>query len=325
MSISMEQLDGAVFLAFPEMKEMLMRELQERFSASFQNRADYGDLVVLPEYDVQTGQGGHEIPYWCRCALLEPVKICFESIGEAAAALQSLQRLWASYSCTCFRRTVLIQEKLPYISSKPRNFPARIPSSPVGLFALLDKNTMIASARTSSPFPAGRIQFAEDHENPPSRAYLKLQEALSLADCFFGSGFPSSGSRCLDAGACPGGWTYTLAQLGASVLAVDRTELAHSLMNHPQVEFMKHDAFTLKPHELGEFDWVFSDVICYPERLLGWIRMWLESGLTKRMVCTVKLQGGTDWKLISEFERIPHSKVVHLNYNKHELTFIHCG
>lgn len=42
------------------------------------------------------------------------------------------------------------------------------------------------------------------------------------------------------------------------------------------------------------------------------------------MICTIKMQGKTDWNLISKFEEIPDSKVVHLNYNKHELTFIHC-
>ena len=65
-------------------------------------------------------------------------------------------------------------------------------------------------------------------------------------------------------------------------------------------------------------------MICYPERLLEWIKMWLESGKTKKMICTIKMQGKADWNLISKFEEIPDSKVLHLNYNKHELTFIHC-
>ena len=183
---------------------------------------------------------------------------------------------------------------------------------------------MIASAKTSSSLPAGKISFIEDHENPPSRAYLKIQESLSVADSIFGCGLPSASSRCFEAGACPGGWTYVLVNLGAKVFAVDRSELVPLLMKNPLVKFLAHDAFTLKPESLGEFDWVFSDVICYPERLLEWIKMWLESGKTKKMICTIKMQGKADWNLISKFEEIPDSKVVHLNYNKHELTFIHC-
>ena len=54
---------------------------------------------------------------------------------------------------------------------------------------------------------------------------------------------------------------------GSEVFAVDRAELAPSLMKNDLVTFLAHDAFTLKPEDLGEFDWVISDVICYPELL----------------------------------------------------------
>ena len=134
---------------------------------------------------------------------------------------------------------------------------------------------------------------------------------------------PGKGSRCFEAGACPGGWTWVLVEQGAEVFAVDRAELAPSLMKNELVTFLAHDAFTLKPEDLGEFDWVISDVICYPERLLEWIKMWLASGKTKKMICTIKMQGEINWPLIAEFAAIPNSRIVHLNYNKHELTFMH--
>lgn len=35
------------------------------------------------------------------------------------------------------------------------------------------------------------------------------------------------------------------------------------------------------------------------------------------------MQGEINWPLVEEFSRIPNSRIVHLNYNKHELTFIH--
>lgn len=324
MSISIEKISGAAFLSFPEMHEILEEELAGRLSVSMENAVRYGELLYIPDYAARNSDGSFAVPYFCRSAMLAPFMLKFDSIGEASGELKKIQRSWASCSSACFRRAALIQEKLPYINFKPKNFPAKIPSSEIGLFCLLDKNTMIASAKTSSPLPAGKISFIEDHENPPSRAYLKIQESLSIADSIFGCGLPSAESKCFEAGACPGGWTYVLVNLGAKVFAVDRSELAAPLMKNPLVEFMAHDAFTLKPEALGEFDWVFSDVICYPERLLEWIKMWLESGKTKKMICTIKMQGKTDWNLISKFEEIPDSKVVHLNYNKHELTFIHC-
>ena len=95
-------------------------------------------------------------------------------------------------------------------------------------------------------------------------------------------------------------------------------------MNDSKVEFMKHDAFTLKPEDLGKFDWIFSDVICYPSRLYEWVNLWLESSLVKNMICTIKMQGEIDWLLVQKFAEIPNSIVVHLNYNKHELTWMHC-
>ena len=65
-----------------------------------------------------------------------------------------------------------------------------------------------------------------------------------------------------------------------------------------------------------------SDVICYPERLLEWINVWRKSALVRNIICTIKMQGEINWDLIAEFARIPNSKIVHLNYNKHELTIM---
>lgn len=319
MGASAEKLSGKIFLSFPEMKNLLESELTLRFGIEFSGRKDWGDLLYLPYYDSDRN------PYWSRTTLEEPFLLHFDSIGDAANYLRGLQRSWAPYTYTCFRRAALVQEKLPHVRLKPREFPFDIPSSPIGLYSLIDEHTLVASAKTTSCLPAGAVNFVEDHENPPSRAYLKIQEALLEAKHLFGVELPHEGQKCFEAGACPGGWTWVLQKLGASVLAVDRAELAPELMNNPLVKFMAHDAFTLTPEELGKFDWVFSDVICYPERLLGWIKRWLESGNTKNMICTIKMQGEIDWSLVGEFEKIPNSRILHLNYNKHELTFIHCG
>ena len=255
--------------------------------------------------------------------MLKPRILDFESIGEAANSLKNIQRNWAPYQYQYFRRANLIQEKLPYINLKPRSFPVKIPAKPIGLYTLISEKQMIFSAETSSFLPAGKITFLEDHENPPSRAYLKIQESLAMANLLNGTEFPKPGEHCFEAGACPGGWTWVLVGLGASVHAVDRAELSPELMENPLVKFQAHDAFTLKPQDIGFCDWVFSDVICYPERLLKWVNEWLESGLCRNMICTIKMQGEPDWDIIRQFSEIPGSRIVHLNYNKHELTWIH--
>ena len=325
---SIKKLDGIGFLAFPEQKDFLVSELKDRFnvsviaSESWQSNF-YGDLLYLSNKADFLQTSGGRFPYWARTCMTEPFLLKFDSIGEAAGELKKIQRNWAPYQFTCFRRAQLIQEKLPYINLKDRKFPFEIPDSPMGLYTLLDEHTMLASAETTSPLPAGTMSFIEDHENPPSRAYLKIQESLTLANYFFKCGLPGQNQKCFEAGACPGGWTWVLAGLGAKVYAVDRAELVPQLMENPLVTFRAHDAFTIPPQEVGQVDWVFSDVICYPERLLEWIGVWLDSGLTRYMICTIKMQGAIDWQLIDQFAAIPNSRIVHLNYNKHELTFIH--
>lgn len=307
------------FLPFPEQTELLISELETRFNINLKPSARYGQLLYYEDFPDLKGV----YPYWARTVMLEPFFLNFKTIGEAANNLKEIQRNWAPYQYTCFRRAQLIQEKLPYINLKDRKFPVKIPQSPIGLYTLIDENNLIASAKTTSYLPAGSLPFIEDHENPPSRAYLKIQESLTMANLLNGTPLPDSNSRCFEAGACPGGWTWVLINLGAQVYAVDRAELAPELMSNPLVKFKAHDAFTLRPEEIGPIDWLFSDVICYPERLFEWINMWLKYNPNLNMICTIKMQGSINWPLIQQFADIPGSKIVHLNYNKHELTWIH--
>ena len=316
---TIQQLRGRAFLAFPEMMALLRDELEKRFGYDSTGSEVYGDLLYCPDFPEER----EETPYFASTTYLQPFKLSFTSITEAASGLKAIQRNWAPYQYQLFRRAALIQEKLPYINLKERTFPFEIPHSPMGAYTLIDEHTIIASALTSSPLPAGRLHFVEDHENPPSRAYLKIQESLTLFRYYFGEELPKANEKCFEAGACPGGWTWVLVNLGAQVFAVDRAELAPSLMKNPLVTFQAHDAFTLKPDEIGAFDWIFSDVICYPERLFEWVNMWLESGKVRNMICTIKMQGEIDYDLVHRFASLPNSKVVHLNYNKHELTWLH--
>jgi len=307
------------FLSFPEQTELLVSELKGRFNITQKPTARYGDLLYFENLNLSEAP----IPYWSRTTMLDPFFLDFKTIGEAANALKEIQRNWAPYQYTCFRRAQLIQEKLPYINLKDRKFPVTIPQSPIGLYTLINENTLIASAKTTSYLPAGTLHFVEDHENPPSRAYLKIQENLTMANLLNGTPLPAPGQRCFEAGACPGGWTWVLAGLGAEVFAVDRAPLADSLMKNPLITFQAHDAFTLTAEDIGPVDWIFSDVICYPERLLEWITKWLSIKPELNMICTIKMQGEINWPLIQQFADIPGSKIVHLNYNKHELTWIH--
>ena len=313
----LENLTGQAFLAFEEKLDWLIDELCTRFNADKSSFEIFGDLVYSPVPLCK-----NNFPYWASCVMLKPFFLTFDSVSNAANELKQIQRNWASYQFTLFRRSTLIQEKLPYINLKTRNFPYKVPQSQIGLFCLIENNKLIASSLTNSFLPAGKIRFVEDHENPPSRAYLKIQEALVHFESIFNK-FPKKGENCFEAGACPGGWTWVLCNLGCKVFAVDRSPLEESLMKNPLVKFLAHDAFTLKAEEIGEVDWVFSDVICYPERLYEWVNYWLKQKKVPNMICTIKMQGETNWEIIEKFAQIQNSKVLHLNYNKHELTWLY--
>jgi 23S rRNA (cytidine2498-2'-O)-methyltransferase len=268
--------------------------------------------------DLLTVMGPERTAYWVRNIWEKPFTAEFDSISDAARLLKSLQRNWTPYPIRLARRATLIAEALPHVSDKPKTFPFAVPDAPMGAFMLLDEHTLMASAECSSPWPNGAFAFAEDKEGPPSRAYRKLWEALVMAGAM-----PGPGQRCIDAGASPGGWTWALAGLGAEVLAIDRAPLEDRIAAMHGVSFMKHNAFTLKPEDLGAADWLFSDVICYPPMLYDWVSRWLDSGLARNFVCTVKMQGA-DWDRISteRFAAIPGSRVLHLWHNKHELTWM---
>jgi 23S rRNA (cytidine2498-2'-O)-methyltransferase len=161
------------------------------------------------------------------------------------------------------------------------------------------------------------VQFIEDKSGPPNRAYLKLWEALTVARAY-----PLPGELCLDLGAAPGGWSWVLAGLGARVIAVDKAPLAPALQSRALIEQRRMSAFALAPEAIGPVDWLFSDIVCYPGRLLGLLRNWIASGLARNIVATVKFQGATDHAAAREFAGLPGARLLHLWHNKHELTFL---
>ena len=81
-------------------------------------------------------------------------------------------------------------------------------------------------------------------------------------------------------------------------------------------------AFALDPAEFGPVDWLFSDVVCYPSRLLALVQRWLAEGRARNFLCTIKFQGETDMATARRFAAIPGSRLFHLHHNKHELTWV---
>ncbi len=262
--------------------------------------------------------------HWAQNIWNNPVTLSIDSINDAAKKLKSIQRNWCLYSFTVHRRAKLIEEKLNSRKPKPISFPTSLPSQGTGSWCLLDENTLLASAACSSSFPNGEPSFIEDKNGPPNRAYLKLYEALTLV-----GKTPQAGEFCIDIGGSPGGWAWVIQKCGAEVLSIDRSPLDEKISNLKGVSFEKRDAFSLLPEEFvkdgKKVDWLFSDVICYPEKLYDWLSVWIDSGICKNFICTIKFKGEPEPDIIKKFAAIPDSKVVHLYHNKNELTLIKLG
>lgn len=248
---------------------------------------------------------------WINCQ-----KISIASIGDGIKKLKKLGRNWSLFTIGNHRRAQLIQEGLYKIKNEPVEFLAEQPKYPMGGWTLLDSNTIVCSTETTSRYPLGKIEFIENKVIPPSRAYLKLWE-------FFTIHHPSIGrnTTVIDMGSSPGGWSWVLAEMGLKVISVDKAPLDKKIESIPNIKFLHESAFALDPQKMPNVEWFFSDIICYPERLLTLVNNWMSNSNVKSFVCTIKFQGEADFKVIDEFLKIPNSKIVHLYNNKHEITW----
>lgn len=278
--------------------------------------AELGD-VSLVEDRLVFAEGPARPAAWAQNIWHDPLRIPIASIGDGARILKSLQRNWALYSLRHHRRAQLIQDKLPPVKSRPYVFGTPLPKAPMGSWLLWDESTVIAAPHCSSPFAHGAVQFAENRQAPPNRAYLKLWEALTLIDRR-----PQPGEVCLDLGSSPGGWTWVLQSCGARVVSVDKAPLDPAIAALPDIDFRRQSAFALDPAEIGPVDWLCCDVICYPGRLWQMLERWRATGQVRNFICTLKFQGPTDHETARCFAAVPGARLLHLSHNKHELTWI---
>jgi len=96
-------------------------------------------------------------------------------------------------------------------------------------------------------------------------------------------------------------------------------------MGDPRVTFVKADAFRFAPP--APVDWLVSDVIAYPDRVLELLRRWCGEQLAVRMVVTMKFQGSVAWEALDEAasEAAAHGyacRSKHFFTNKNEVTLM---
>ena len=179
------------------------------------------------------------------------------------------------------------------------------------------------------------VRLAEPSDVPGIRQFLEAYRETSL---FLLSNLDEVGIRVTsapttgnfglieEAGRLVGVFCLTrkgdlLAQTGADVVAVDKAPLDPSVDALANVHWRGGSAFALDPRNEPPVDWLCSDIVCYPSRLLALVQRWVEADTARTMICTIKFQGATDHGIVREFAAIPGATVSHLHHNKHELTW----
>lgn len=289
--------------------------ISKEFKSELRDELEFLGVKILQEADAffELETDTHE-PAWAQCVWRDIKVIEFTSITDAQAKLKAISPTWRYYGGKFHRRGELIAIGVDRVlETEKYHFTRGIAKKQPPVFTLADQNLIYYSHHVSRPALDGSMTFKED-KNPPSRAYLKLWEALTIIN-----DWPLKNQNVVDLGSSPGSWTWALAKLGANVLSIDRAPLDAALGKFENIKYQSGDAFAFRPSKM---DWVFSDVICYPDKLLEYVKGWVASGHSNKFVCSIKFAGKPDYKIISEFKKLPNSRVLHLTHNKNEVTWI---
>jgi len=171
----------------------------------------------------------------------------------------------------------------------------------------------------------GQRRMADD-EAAPSRSFLKVEEAYGVL-----GREPQPGETVCDLGAAPGGWSYSAAQRGARVVAVDNGPLKGGALGHPQIEHRCEDAFKFKPLDGETFDWLFCDLLEEPHQVLNHIvEPWLAQRWCRRFVINLKFGHVDAMALLAELGApgspfVAHAesfRVRHLYHDREEFTVV---
>jgi 23S rRNA (cytidine2498-2'-O)-methyltransferase len=214
----------------------------------------------------------------------------------------------------------LLRKKLGRIAKlasaeKPRVGPAR------GLFVWFTDFGKAQVCR--SAFMSGPCRMADD-DAAPSRSYLKIEESYGI----IGSE-PAPGETVCDLGAAPGGWSYSAAKRGARVVAVDNGPLKGGALDNALIDHRRDDAFGFSPGKDAVYDWLFSDMLEDPHKVLhSIVRPWLAGAWCRRFVVNLKFGRVDPIALLADL-RAPDSpfakhaagvRIVHLYHDREEFT-----
>lgn len=186
-----------------------------------------------------------------------------------------------------------------------------------GYFSVISRGGLPPLRRAVSRFPSGVACVPTDSE-APSRAFGKLAEVELRLDRMI-----APGETCVDLGSSPGSWAWWALRRGAAVVAIDRSPLREDLMRHPRLRFEQGDAFKFMPP--APVDWLLSDVIAFPARIMELLSAWLAARRCRRFCVTVKFRGTDEYPVVAELRSLLEREDVdyclrRLTHNRNEIT-----
>ena len=128
-------------------------------------------------------------------------------------------------------------------------------------------------------------------EGSPSRASVKIEEAITLLEQKMGGTFFKPGERVIEVGSAPGGACHSLLSRGLKVTGVDRAEMAPGVLSHPNFVRIDSSIGDWMFPESTAAEWILLDINAEPKIALREIRPlvdYLKRGL-KGVFFTLKL------------------------------------
>ena len=145
-------------------------------------------------------------------------------------------------------------------------------------------------------WPGGTPELSREEE-PLSRAYFKLQEALLWSGIHI-----QQGDVCAEIGSSPGGASQLLLEKGAHVIAIDPAEMDESLLANPNLVHHRCRGKEVRKKELKEVKWLLSDLNAAPQYTIDGIEEMVNSqhiNKIKGVVLTLKL---TDLEMAGQIQ-----------------------
>ena len=237
---------------------------------------------------------------------VDPWPLCFDGVSEPGLS----------------RRLKVVEEE---VFARVKSRIARVaklavpgrpgPGPASGLFVFFSGFDKVLVSR--SAVAGGQRRMADDPQ-APSRSYLKVEEAYGVL-----GRAPAAGETVVDLGAAPGGWSYSAAKHGASVIAVDNGPLKGGAI-HERIIHKAEDAF--KYARGKPVDWLFCDMVEDPERIAALLGQWLQRGWCRNFVVNLKFGRADPLKVLDDARALsPRCALLrarHLYHDREELTVV---